>query len=67
MAVYKIEDQDCVYVVRDCNDPDIPVVTEDCGINDLVVRRWAQSSYRNLADPVSTPRQRPSLVAMCEE
>jgi hypothetical protein len=54
----------CVYAVADCRAEDGPVVSEDCGINDRVVRAWAQSRWRNAADPVSAPE--PVLVGICE-
>lgn len=65
MPIIKDSQKDCVYIVRDCSDPDLPAITDDCGINDRVVRVWAQTPYRNTADPVQP--QKAVLVGVCEE
>ena len=65
MSRVENKEKDCVYVVRDCNDEDGPVISDDCGIRDRVVRAWAQTRYRNTADPV-TP-QRAVFVGVCED
>lgn len=59
------ENENCVYLIRDCSHEDIPTVTDDCGINDRVVRAWSQTSYGNTADPI-TP-QRAAFVGVCED
>jgi len=66
MSSYMTEsDKECVYVVRVCDHPDSPTVSEDCGINDPVVRRWAQTAYGNWADPINP--QPEMLIEVCEE
>ncbi len=59
------EDDDCIYVVSQCDEEDAPAVTSDCGHTDKVVRSWAQSKYRNLADPEEPPE--PKAVAICDD
>jgi len=51
------DEQCCVTVMRDCSDPDGPIVSSDCGIYDPVVRAWASGSAGVGAPWGSAPAQ----------
>ena len=59
------EEEDCVYVIPDCDPDNAPAVSSDCGHTDTIVRANAQSRYRNLADPVEEPKAR--YIGTCKD